>query len=396
MPDKNTENVHPKLHEVTPRENSGRDTIARYQAQFRAAAYECLSLLEDDELDRVYCDYQDDYVARLNLDGKHIYNFYQVKTKGKRNYQWTINDIFGLYKKRKTATPEKIANSFAGKMLLHTIKFNNSCGKVIFLTNVNLDDDVEACLKAVVNHTQENNHYGLLLEHFNEAFPQDIPLEEGEIIKLLKKLNLEPNVSFLTPDDESFSAIARDTIYKYSEIDLRHSECEEIISNLVTLVEEKSFSKLMPDISEEELDEVAGVGIIEMLDILSISKGAYRHLKEGGDTQAIKTASIIHRLMKQAGASERMIEFASECKVKWDIWFRDKRHSMAEFDLNFLQEKIDQIAFDWSSKNEEFDQLKENVKDLFKEAMEQAISSSLTKELVLGAVFAAMVRNESR
>jgi len=129
---------------------------------------------------------------------------------------------------------------------------------------------------------------------------------------------------------------------------------------------------------------------------LSISKGAYRHLKEGGDTQAIKTASIIHRLMKQAGASERMIEFASECKVKWDIWFRDKRHSMAEFDLNFLQEKIDQIAFDWSSKNEEFDQLKKNVEALFDEAVEQAISSSLTKELVLGAVFAAMVRNESQ
>lgn len=396
MPDKNTQNGGPKLHEVMPRENSGRDTVARYQAQFRAAAYECLSLLEDGALDRVYCDYQDDYVARLNLDGKHIYNFYQVKTKGKRNYQWTINDIFGLYKKRKTATPEKIANSFAGKMLLHTIKFNNSCGKVIFLTNVHLDDDVEACLDAVTSHTQENNHYGLLLENFNDAFPQDVPLERGEIVKLLKKINLEPNVSFLNPDDESFSAIARDTIYKYSEIDLRHGECEEIISNLVNLVELKSFSKLMPDIGEEELDEVAGVGITEMLDILSISKGAYRHLKEGGDTQAIKTASIIHRLMKQAGASERMIEFASECKVRWDIWFRDKRHSMAEFDLNFLQEKIDQIAFDWSSKNEAFDKLKENVEALFNEAVKQAISSSLTKELVLGAVFAAMVRNESQ
>ena len=52
MPDKNAANGVPKLHEVAPREISGRDTIARYQAQFRAAAYECLSLLEDDALDR--------------------------------------------------------------------------------------------------------------------------------------------------------------------------------------------------------------------------------------------------------------------------------------------------------------------------------------------------------
>lgn len=71
----------PRIHEVEPRENVGRDTIARFQAQFRGAAFECLSLLEDDDLDRVYCDYQDDFVSRLNIDGNHIYNFYQVKTK---------------------------------------------------------------------------------------------------------------------------------------------------------------------------------------------------------------------------------------------------------------------------------------------------------------------------
>ena len=396
MPDKNATNGDPRLHEVSPREISGRDTIARYQSQFRAAAYECLSLLEDDVLDRVYCDYQDDYVSRLILDGKPIYNFYQVKTKGKRNHQWTINDIFGLYKKRKSALPDKIAGSFAGKLLLHTIKFNNSCGKVVFLTNVHLDDDVEACLEAVANGVQENNHYSLLLENFNDAFAKDSPLKDGEIVEFLKKLSLVPNISYLAPDDESFSAIARDTIFKYSEIDLRHGECEEIIRNLVGLVERKSFSKLVPDISEDDLDEIAGVGISEMLDILSISKGAYRQLKEGGDTHAVKTASIIHRLMKQAGASEGMIEFASECKVRWDIWFRNKRHSMAEFDLNFLQEKIDQIASEWSSENESFDFLKESVASLFDEVIEQSISNTLTKELLLGAVFSAMVRNESQ
>lgn len=40
----------PRLHEVEPRENVGRETIARCQAQFRGAAFECLSLLEDESL----------------------------------------------------------------------------------------------------------------------------------------------------------------------------------------------------------------------------------------------------------------------------------------------------------------------------------------------------------
>ncbi|AEJ00222.1 hypothetical protein Nit79A3_0332 [Nitrosomonas sp. Is79A3] len=39
MPDKDIIKSFPKLHEVQPRENIGRNTIARYQAQFRAAAY---------------------------------------------------------------------------------------------------------------------------------------------------------------------------------------------------------------------------------------------------------------------------------------------------------------------------------------------------------------------
>lgn len=86
----------PMLHEVEPRENVGRETIARYQAQFRGAAFECLSLLEDEALDRVYCDYQDDFVTRLNVNGNYVYNFFQVKTKGKLNHQWSVNDVLGI------------------------------------------------------------------------------------------------------------------------------------------------------------------------------------------------------------------------------------------------------------------------------------------------------------
>jgi len=387
----------PKLHEVPPREKVGRDTIARFQSQFRAAANECLSLLEDGTLDRVYCDYQDDFVSRFNFDGQHIYNFYQVKTKKKLNHQWSVNEIFGMHKKASTkADPTKIADSFAGKLLIHTIKFKNSCGKVIFLTNIHFEDGVESLMNATQSSDDENNHYKLLFENFNDAFSSTNPVSSEEIGDLLKKLELQPGITYLAPDDDSFSALAREAIYKYSEIDLQYGECEEIINNLVSLVEKKSFNKLVADIDETELDELAGVGLHEMLDILSISKGAYDLLKSGGDSQAIKNASIIQRLLEQAGASETIIEYVSDWKVKWDIWFKDKRHTMAEFDLIFLQDHIEIIASDWALNKHPFDKLKEKIDTLAKEVITEGISMTLSRELLLGAVFSAVVRNEAQ
>lgn len=387
---------HPQIHEITPRENVGRETIARYQSQFRAAANECLSLLEDGALERVYCDYQDDYVSRLNLDGQHIYNFFQVKTKSKLNHLWSVNDILGMHKNAKTADPDKIAGSFIGKLLVHTIKFNNSCGEVIFLTNIHFGDDVEALMKAVSNGDDENNHYKLLLDNFNDAFSSAKPVDDERIVELIQKLNLQSNISYLTPHDETFSYLAREAIFKYSEIDLQHSESEEIINNLVSLVERKSFTKLVADIDETDLDEIAGIGLFDMLDILSISKGAYKLLKEGGDSKAIKNASIIHRLMSQAGATDKMIEYVSTCKVKWDIWYRDKRHTMLEFDLNFLQDSIGEIASKWAMSKEPMNALQQIINDLHDEIVTKDISKTLDRDLLLGAVFSAVVRNEAQ
>jgi hypothetical protein len=350
--------------------------------------------LEDGELDRIYCDYQDDFVTRLNISGQQVYNFYQVKTKSKLNYQWSINEMLGLYKTREQKSIDKIENSFAGKLLIHTVKFNNSCGKVIFLTNIHFDDDVEAFMKACIASDDENKHYTSLLKNFNDAFSKDAPLHEAEILKAIKKLHLEPNKSYLLPSDENFYAIARDTIFKYSEIDLRKKESEEIINNLVSLVEKKSFTKLLEDCNESDLDEIAGICLEDMLDILSISKGAYNLLNNGGDSQAIKSASIIQRLLIQGGASNQMIEYASKCKVNWDIWYREKRHNIPEFDLNFIMECISSIANQWSNNNKPLDELKNDITNLSHELND--VSKTLTNDLLLGGVFSVIVRNESQ
>lgn len=384
----------PRIHEVEPRENVGRDTIARYQAQFRGAAFQCLSLLEDDDLDRVYCDYQDDFVSRLNVDGNPIYNFYQVKTKKKLNHQWSVNDVLGMTKTATKADPSKIASSYLGKLLVHTIKFNNSCGQVIFLTNIHFNDDVES-LREAISDGSENKHYKLLLENFNDSLCPESPIDDEGVIERVKKLQLKSNIPYLNPEDSTFSALARDTIYKYSEIDLQHTECEEILNNLVSLVERKSFSKLIEELDESELDEAAGIGIIEMLDILSISKEAYRHLKASGDIRAVKNASIIHRIMSKAGASERMIEYVSGCKVCWDIWLRNKRHTILDFDMNFILDEVEYNAIGWANSKESVKDLKGRVRGILKSLEDEGLATTLNEDLLLGAVFATLVRRST-
>ncbi len=384
----------PKLHEVEPRENVGRETIARYQAQFRGAAFECLALLEDETLDRVYCDYQDDFVTRLNVEGNYVYNFFQVKTKGKLNYQWSVNDVLGIRKGAKTCEPSKITDSYVGKLLIHTIRFENSCGNVVFLTNVHLNDDLER-LRDAIQEDSDNSYYKLLLENFNEALCPEVPIEDQGIIERIRKLQLKSNVSYLNPHDDKFFSEARETIYQYSEIDLQRSECEEILNSLISLVERKSFGKLLEEIGESDLDDIAGVSLSEILDILSISKAAYQILKNSGDSKAIKSASIIHRLMSKAGASERMIEFVSDCKVRWDIWFREKRHTIPEFDLNFILEEIEKNADEWVKLGESLPSLQSRINIVLSVLDTEDLSATLNRELLLGAVFSFLVRGNA-
>ena len=167
----------PGIDEIEPAEHAGRDTAARYKVQFRAAAYACLEILSGQRIDRVYCDYQDDFVCRERKDGSHIYHFYQVKTKGKLNAQWSKADVLGL-PKRGTIKPEKIAESFAGKLMMHTVRFKNACGNVVFLTNVYLDDELNDVSTALLRGDLDNHILKAFMAHFNAAFVDGDPLDD--------------------------------------------------------------------------------------------------------------------------------------------------------------------------------------------------------------------------
>lgn len=386
-----------ELHETQPREQKGRDTLARYRAQLMAAAYASLQILNGKGVDRVYSDYHDDFVVRYNQDGQRSYHFFQVKTKAQRKYHWSLNDTWGLTKKHKKPRKlddeeiEKVRSSFFGKLLVHCINFGSSCRESTLLTNVHFDDDVERLISSL-RKKSPSDRADLIKKNFNTLFPSMPPHEEAEIVSHLSKLSIEPDVSYADPNASDFPMLARDAIHKYSEIDLEHDEAYEIALSCVDLFFNKSFQNVLDSVTEAQLDEIAGVGLDELLKVLSISKDAYKILADGGDEKALKSASIIQRRLEKCGATPKIIEFCSQQKVAWDTWIREKRHDMAELDFNFLQQDLRQVVRDWNGSN--WDWLREKLDELADKWKTKPIGTTVNPQLLLGGVFAMLVKTE--
>lgn len=379
----------PELHEVETRENKGRDTIDRYRLQFIAAAYASLEILKGQEVDRVFCDYHDDFVVRVRRNDSYVYRFFQVKTKDKRNHLWSLPESFGIKKKTKSLTPDdlkQIKDSFFGKLLLHAINFKSKCDESSLLTNVQFEDTVEKLIESLQNGS-ENLTAELLIQHFRTIF--SLPNITEETSKThLGKLRILPGKTYLSPNSEEFASVARDSIYKYSEIDLTQLEIAEIAQSLIALAHNKSFKKILFEVSEKELDEKAGIGLGDLLGVLSISNTAYSTLLNGGDEKALKSASIIARRLRKAGAAENMIEYCSKQKVEWDIWIRNQRHSIDELQFNLLQQDITQLANKWNGAD--WDWLNSQLEELC--AKKQKLSSNINTGLLMGGLFAALIK----
>lgn len=379
------------IHNIKVREDDGRETIKRFHAQFRAASLEVIKILENDSIDMVYCDYHDDFVVRENIGEDYKYNFYQVKTKGKQNYLWNIKDLFGLHTRKKEVNLSLIKDSFVGKMLLHTVNFKTSCTSITFLTNINLDDNTEKLRTDIENDTFENKHTLILIENFNKCFlAEDDEIIEEKVKEHLKKLKFDTNNVYLLDDNtDDFYEKMRTKILRYSEIDLQYIEAKEITDSLIALIERKSRVKLS-DLSKEELEVACGIGLEDILSVLSISKNAYDKLLEGGDNQAIKNASILQRTL--ADTVPENLEYCSKVKTDWDNWLRKNRHIIPEFDLNELITELNEAVTRSSVLGSvSFKKLMKEVKSL-----EQRVEiDSLNKELLLGGSLSFLVRRLS-
>jgi hypothetical protein len=386
------------LHTKKPREQSGRDAFSRYKAQVRSAGIASLSILEGNEIDRVYCDLHDDFVIRKKDEHGFSYIFYQVKTKGKQNHNWSVSDIFGLQKRAKQQDPLKIKDSFIGKLLLHTVVFDNFCHAIVFQTNINNADDVEQLLTDIATGKFKDKNTTHLISNFNLCFIDELTSQlSPEKIKFnLSKLKFETDVQYLKGGDDNFEPIARDKIYKFSEVDLSYLESREILIKLLDLVENKS-SGIIHDLSIDSIEKYAAISIDDLLPILSISKEAYEALLLGGDSKAIRNASIIQRTLSSAGAGNEEIEYCSRCKTNWDIWLRKNRHVINEFDLQSIQSNITGLlnSIIGSKKSLKISELRQPIKALAHELKCQDLLYDLNIDLILGAVFAELVKAKS-
>jgi len=384
------------IHEKAPRETVGRETTNRFRMQFQAAAFAALEILNSKEVDRVYCDYHDDFVVRRNVGGLVEYHFFQVKTKGRSNQQWQVNEIFSLKKTGNLDTEEKIAavrDSIAGKLFIHTIGFEEQCREVTVLSNVHFHDDVfevQAHLKA---GKSSRAYITKFIEKFGEIFSPGIPLSEEQLEAARSKLSLL-QVSYLGETLEQFADAARNAIWKYSEIDLHKHEVDEIASSLVSLVESKSCAPIS-GLTKDKIDLVTGVGLDDLLKVLSISTTVYQNLLSGDDSAVIKTASILQRQLKLAGAPDNLIETASRAKVSWDVWLRTARHTYPEFDLELLLNDIDSKCKAWLLSGGVLVDLRQKIDEILQSNFAQKFSS-LNIDLLLGGFCAAIVRRASR
>ena len=385
------------IHEKAPRETVGRDVVVRFRMQFQAAAFAALEILSGKEVDRIYCDYHDDFVVRKTVAGVVEYHFFQVKTKGKPNEQWDVDEVFALKKKGALDTKDKleaIRNSIAGKLLVHTIEFGDQCREVTLLTNVHFKDEVHDVVADLSAGSSAKKYTRQLIEKFGDIISPKSPLSPAQVEAARKKLSLLSNVQYIGDTLEAFGVAAHHAIWKHSEIALHQHEVERIARSLVTLVEERSCAPI-GGLSKADIEVATGVGLEDLLQVLSISTQVYHTLLQGGDPDAIKNASILQRKLKEAGTSEAMIESASRAKVSWDVWMRNARHTFPDFKLDLLLEEIDKKCRAWLLGGGALADLEKCITELLDSAVGKQFPA-LDVDLLFGALCAAIVRRAAR
>lgn len=385
------------IHDIAPREIAGRTTVSRFRMQFQAAAFAALEILSGKEVDRVYCDYQEDFVVRRTIHGKVEYHFFQVKTKGRANHQWKLGEVFSLKKIGALDTDEKldaIRQSMAGKLFVHTVEFGDQCREVTLLSNVHFDEDVYEVVDDLAAGTSSKKYVTEFIGKFAEIVSPKKPMSVDEAETARKKLTLRGNVPYLGETLDEFGIAAHNAIWKHSEIELHKHEVDEIANSLVTLITKKSCAPIK-GLSKSEIDLATGVGLDDLLKVLSISTQVYLNLLAGDDPSVIKAASILQRKLKEAGASNSMIEDASQAKVSWDVWVRSARHTFPDFTFNLLLEEIDRKCKAWLIGGGVLADLEQFVQDVLDSSLGKKFAT-LDTDLVFGAFCASIVRRATR
>jgi hypothetical protein len=384
------------FHNLRPREQGGRTALERFDCQIKSGVIACLEILNENEVQKVYCEFHDDIVVQRMLNNESTYDFIQVKTQENIRELWGLNTLFGINTQQGgSLTEDKLLNSFVGKLLQHIILFGKECNSVVFQTNIVVDKKVADLTEKLRNGELDNKWVELLLSKYNGAFSTgDDEFTEVEIIEHFNKLRIDEDVSYLKLGKSTYQQEAHSRIYEYSEIDLRHVEAREIIIKLEDLVFRKSKVPLKY-FSYEEIEEKTSIGIDDLLNILAISRDAYLSLKEGGDPKAIRNASIIQRTLESAGFSHESITYCSQCKIDWDNWVRESRLDFLDVEgISGIVESELKKLIDIENKLKLKD-LRTTVLLVMEKLEKDKLLFDLDRAQVLGAFFSQIVKLKS-
>ncbi|WP_223259078.1 hypothetical protein [Pseudomonas moraviensis] len=208
-------------------------------------------------------------------------------------------------------------------------------------------------------------------------------------------LTLAPRKQILNEEEDNFVSLAHGKIFKYSEINLNPNEVRRIIIQLLSLIEKKSAVKLDGNITEDLLNQKASICINDILDILAISRQAYYILKEGGDPNAIKSVSILQRILKRNHFSNDVIEAFASFKSQWEAWFRTNRHSIPEFHLLTLNQNISKLAHQVVTSQIDMNTITPNIEQLTIRISRLLSRADITEDLVFGAVLSEIVKGDA-
>lgn len=195
-------------------------------------------------------------------------------------------------------------------------------------------------------------------------------------------------------DDELFVSLASNKIFRYSEINLTPDEVKKIIIQLLSRIEEKSSGVLSSNIQEKDLDSFASICIDDVLNTLSITKSTYEMLRAGGDEKAIKSASVLQKMLLRSGFSATTVDTFAGYKCQWENWHRVHRHELPDFLMTVATEMIIECARKLAWGTIKMADLTLEVRTLNAALMTQLCRDDITLELTFGAVLSELVRGE--
>lgn len=396
-----------RLGQVEPRERAGAQTGRKYEYQFERTARAALDLLTDGPKHVcVYCDWHDDYVIEIG-DPPTRYVFHQVKGRKSSQGPWTFSEFFGVLKKKTKSAAKKKTKSASKKapavkaeaivplMLLHYKNFSDNCAGLSFVTNAGLDPGLFGFLETIGSAKSEAalpEEVQIAFQHIARAYTASDPKlapSAAELFAWLRGLKVHTDQGQLEDTDAALLELA-DVVVDYSEIDLLQRQAKQIAREIVNRVRVKvAHSTTVVPTSDEQLRHDKGIGIAELLGVLSLSAQAYEELKAGAGRDIVKTLSRLQRFCVKHGMKDSLVPIC-DFKARWDIWRTIERHFLKSADYVLLERKAHELL----KAGLTMDRLVAEAKDIAKQ-FAGIVATPLTPEHVMGLIFSLAAQSEA-